>query len=179
MKINELQKPHLYLDMDGVQADFFSHWASLHNVSHYKDIPNQQESMNKLAHSSPKKVYDFFRYLKPLPGGDKIVKWLKEHKIHYTVLSAPLRGPFARASIHAKRDWLDQHNPGTSGHAIFTNQKFMYAKHGGIANVLVDDYGPYLQAWHYAGGIAVKHADDTTDHTIQVLTEIYFPNTIA
>ena len=40
MKINEIlmeetitKKPHLYLDMDGVQADFFDAWAKLEKVN--------------------------------------------------------------------------------------------------------------------------------------------------
>ena len=27
----EAKMPHLYLDMDGVQADFFGAWADMHN----------------------------------------------------------------------------------------------------------------------------------------------------
>ena len=41
--------------------------------------------------------------------------------------------------------------------------------------VLVDDYGKYLTHWANAGGIAVKHSDDTTEHTIQQLEKIYHP----
>ena len=42
MKLKELMEdtnkkmPHLYLDMDGVQADFFGAWAAKNNVGNYK-----------------------------------------------------------------------------------------------------------------------------------------------
>jgi len=45
MKLKELMEntnkkmPHLYLDMDGVQADFFGAWAAKNNVGNYKESP--------------------------------------------------------------------------------------------------------------------------------------------
>lgn len=171
----ENKMPHLFLDMDGVQADFFGHWAKEHGVTHYKAIPHPEEAINELAHSSPERVYKFFRDLAPLPGGQKIIQWLHAHKIPFTVLSAPLRGPYSSASIKAKKDWLDEFNPGTSSNAIFTSAKYKHAKDGGADNVLVDDYGPYLQKWSDAGGIAVKHEDQNTEKTIRELEKIYRP----
>ena len=55
MKINEIKPkmPHLYLDMDGVQADFFGAWAAMHDVGNYKEIPDTEMSINELATSSP------------------------------------------------------------------------------------------------------------------------------
>jgi len=182
MKINELTQkmPHLYLDMDGVQADFFGAWAKRHNVDHYKAIVDREKEIEELAHSSPEQVYEFFIELQPLTGGMKIIQWLRANKIPYTVLSAPLRGPFANASKQAKRDWLDKYHPGTSGNAIFTSEKFKYAMDNGTPNVLVDDFGPYLRKWADAGGIAVKHEDEYEDpnaaeSTIQQLEKIYKP----
>lgn len=175
MKTNELLIPHLYLDMDGVQADFFGHWAKTHGVKNYKDIPSQEESINQLAYSSEKEVYNFFRDLEPLNGGTTIVNWLKTNKIPFTVLSAPLRGPYSNASIRAKKDWLEEYNPGTSSNAIFTGAKYKYALKGGKPNVLVDDFGKYLDAWNQAGGIPVKHEDNNTENTIKKLEKIYYP----
>ena len=171
----EKKMPHLYLDMDGVQADFFGAWAQQHGVSNYKDIPNGEIAINELATSSPEQVYKFFRDLKPLTGGMRIVMWLKDNKIPYTVLSAPLRGPYSQYSIDGKKDWLDQYNPGTSGDAMFTSAKYKYATQDGEPNVLVDDFGKYLDAWSNAGGIAVKHEDSGVANTIHELEKIYAP----
>lgn len=185
MRINELleavdseeptKMPHLYLDMDGVQADFFGAWAQKHNVPTYKEIPHREDDITILATSSPEQVYQFFKELKPLTGGMRIIMWLKDNKIPYTVLSAPLRGPYSQSSIEAKKHWLDQYNPGTSSDAIFTSAKYKFAMQDGEPNVLVDDFGKYLDAWSNAGGIAVKHEDDNTAHTIQELEKIYAP----
>lgn len=179
-EVTEKQIPHLYLDMDGVQADFFGAWAQKHNVGHWKDIQDKEHEIEELAQSSAEEVYDFFRELKPLKGGQKIIAWLKQNKIPFTVLSAPLRGPFADASKQAKRDWLDQYNPGTSQNAIFTSKKYQYAITDGVKNVLVDDFGPYIEKWTNAGGIPVKHEDEhevpnSAESTIASLENIYSP----
>lgn len=188
MKIRELlnedtveEKPHLYLDMDGVQADFFGAWAKKLGVDHWKAIDDKEKEINLLAHSNPEEVYNFFRNLKPLRGGTALVKWLKSNNIPFTVLSAQLRGPYGDASIQAKKDWLDEYNPGTSADAIFTQNKHKYAKTNGVANVLVDDYGKYLNAWSAAGGIAIKHEDEYEDpnsveKTIAQLQKLYSKN---
>jgi 5'(3')-deoxyribonucleotidase len=182
MKIDELSKkmPHLYLDMDGVQADFFGAWADKHNVSHWKAIANKENEIEQLANSNPKDVYNFFRNLRPLPGGMEVVKWAQSNKIPYTVLSAPLRGPYADYSKQAKKDWLDEFHPGSSSNAIFTGQKQKYAVKDGVANVLVDDFGPYIQKWTDAGGVPVKHEDESevptaASDTIATLEKIYAP----
>lgn len=172
-EFTENKMPHLYLDMDGVQADFFGAWAKEHGVESYKAIPHPENAINELAHSTPERVYKFFRDLKPLQGGQIIIHWLRRNKIPFTVLSAPLRGPYKDASIKAKKDWLDQFNKGTSNTAIFTPDKFKYAVTNGVPNVLVDDYGKYLNAWKDAGGIAIKHEDTNTQHTITELERIY------
>jgi len=184
MKINELapkhKMPHLYLDMDGVQADFFGAWSDKLGLTHWREISDKEKEINTLANSSDKEVYDFFRNLKPLKSGIELVNWLRKNNIFFTVLSAPLRGPFKESSKQAKRDWLDEHNPGTSSSAIFTSNKQEYAITNGIKNVLVDDFGPYIENWINAGGIAVKHAEefedpDTGKHTIERLEQIYRP----
>jgi len=186
MKITELlediqqKMPHLYLDMDGVQADFFGAWANKHGVDHWKAIQDKEAEINQLANSSAKDVYDFFRNLKPLKGGMEIIRWVQNNKIPYTVLSAPLRGPYADASKQAKKDWLDKFHPGSSSNAIFTSQKQKYAVKDGVSNVLVDDFGPYIQKWTDAGGIPVKHEDESevpnsASNTIAMLEKIYKP----
>lgn len=172
--------PHLYLDMDGVQADFFGAWADKHGVSHWKAIDNKENEIEILANSTSEQVYSFFRNLRPLPGGMKIIKWLQDNDIPYTVLSAPLRGPYADASKQAKKDWLDEFHTGSSANAIFTSRKQLYAISDGVANVLVDDFGPYIQKWTDAGGIPVKHEDESevstaANDTIRQLEQIYSP----
>jgi 5'(3')-deoxyribonucleotidase len=175
MKIKDINSmPHLYLDMDGVQADLFHRVAELEQVDHWDDIEDQDAAITKLSLKGPQSVYELFRDLKPLPGGQKIIQWLHQNNIPFTVLSAPLRNE-QEASKQGKREWLDKYNFGTSDTAIFTKRKFKYAKTDGHPNVLVDDFNYYLHSWANAGGIAVKHSDNSVDYTIQQLEKIYKP----
>jgi hypothetical protein len=166
------QMPHLYLDMDGVQADLFTAIADREKVNHWNEINDPDTAITRLSLEGPKSVYNLFRNLKPLDGGQIVVKWLHDNKIPFTVLSAPLRNE-NQASIDAKKDWLDQHNPGARENAKFTKKKFQYAMNNGQPNVLVDDFDYYLNSWTEAGGIAVKHSDETTTDTIKQLETIY------
>lgn len=186
MKIREVEKtqrPHLYLDMDGVQADFFTAWAQWHrkkfgmsHVERYKDIGSKEQreqSIVELSSEGPEFIEEFFATLPVLPSFPPLLAFLKQHGIDFTVLSAPLRGN-AEASIRGKRRWLNEHNPGTAGTAIFTGQKERYAVGPtGQANVLVDDYKKYIQAWSDHGGIAVLHRDNDLDSTLARLRDIY------
>lgn len=167
-----MHKPHLYLDMDGVQCDFFGAWAAHHQVSSYKEITDPEAAILALGNAGPDGVYSFFRNLKPLPGGQEIIQWLRTHDVPFTVLSAPLR-IFGDESIQAKRDWLDEHNPGTSTSALFDANKAKYARSDDKPNVLVDDFGRYIDAWSKAKGIAIHHEDTNTHATIKALELIY------
>lgn len=167
-------KPHVYLDMDGVQCDFFKAWSKIEGVNDYKDIPKPEDSIKRLASQGSEFVYRFFRDLEPLRGGLSVVKWLQEHDIPYTILSAPLRYEH-QASIMGKRDWLDKHHLGASESAIFASRKEKYATDSeGRPNVLIDDFGKNILPWRNKGGIGIKHDPDNGQPTIDALEKIYF-----
>jgi len=174
--------PHLYLDMDGVQADFFTAWAKWHSakfddpaVNRYKDIGDRERrdaSIAELTAEGPQFIEDFFAGLGPLPGGMVLVRWLKDNGIPFTILSAPLRDNH-EASIAGKKSWLDQYNPGTSGSAIFTGVKEKYAKVNGQPNILVDDHKKYITRWEEKGGKGILYRDDQVNSVIEQLKQIY------
>ena len=182
MEEDQGEVPHLYLDMDGVQADFFTQWARWHNrkfgqshVERYKDIGSKEQrekSIAELSAEGPEFIERFFATLPTLPGGTKLVRWLRANRIPFTVLSAPLRG-YHGPSIAGKQTWLDQHNPGTSQQAIFTGQKERLAQAGGHPNILVDDFKKYINAWQAAGGIGILYRDADVDSVIAQLAKIY------
>lgn len=181
MRANEFtQKPHLYLDMDGVQADFFTAWAQWHakkfndpDIQRYKDIGDREQreqSISDLNTEGPEFIAKFFATLPPLPGGQKLIAWLRSNRIPFTVLSAPLRNN-EDASIAGKKYWLNQHNPGVA--AIFTSDKGKYATKNGEPNLLVDDFKKYVNVWNAAGGMAILYRDDNVDGVIEQLAKIY------
>lgn len=161
--------------MDGVQADFFTAWAKTLGKTRYKEIgdrADREASIDLLNQRGPEFIQQFFATLPVLPGGARLVKWIKEHDIPFTVLSAPLRGN-EDASIRGKIAWLDKNNPGTSSNAIFTSNKDRYAKTNGVAAVLIDDYKKYVQRWNDAGGTAILYREHSVEDVIDQLRQIY------
>ena len=177
MRIKEVvqHKPHLFLDMDGVQADFFTAWARLFGKEQYKDIGDRAQrevSIADINSRGPEFVEAFFTNLPVLPGAQTLIKFLRDNKIDYTILSAPLRGN-EEASIRGKLAWLDRHHPGSSATAIFTGEKQRYATTNGEPNVLVDDFKKYVNAWTADGGIAVLYRWNNVGAAIEQLKKIY------
>jgi 5'(3')-deoxyribonucleotidase len=167
--------PHLYLDMDGVQADFFTAWANLNGVNRYKEIGDREareQSITDLTSRGPEFIENFFANLEVLPNFHVLLDYLQTRKIPYTILSAPLRDNH-EASIKGKKRWLDKHHPGVSNNAIFRGDKERYAVTNGRPNVLVDDHKKYITRWEEKGGIGVLHRDNNPQLTIDKLEEIY------
>lgn len=181
MKIKELvdnKLPHVFLDMDGVQCDFAGAIEEVVGMTRDEAKQKTEDEIERLAHSSPQTVRQFFSDLKQLAGGKKIVDWLNTHNVPYTILSAPLRGRYGKASILGKQEWLSKHTPAALKGAIFMHDKHKYAMAGGKPNVLIDDYGKKIAAWEAAGGIAIQHADefkvpDAAERTIKRLEQIF------
>jgi hypothetical protein len=179
--------PTLYLDMDGVQADFFTQWARWHGsktgtpITKYKEIGDKQqreESIKMMQQEGPEFVYKFFATLPVLDGFNELIRWISSNDIPCVILSAPLRSSpddreklVTQASIRGKKDWLAKHNPNLP--AIFDGQKEKYAMKGGHPNVLVDDFKKYIDAWTAKGGIGILHRWMDPSSTIARLEEIY------
>jgi len=166
MKVMEAEKakPQIFLDMDGVLADFFGElWTMYQEKNTKKDAwedlkrelsPAEQ---NKLVQSIENPI-DFFASLDVLEGGQILIDWLKKNNIPFSILSAPMKGNKKSESIEGKREWLKAHGLG-SVPAIFTSDKQDYAKSNGVPNILIDDFGKNITAWKKQGGIGIKYVD--------------------
>lgn len=177
MRIKDIETHNttLYMDMDGVQCDFFSAWAALHKKKHYKEIGDKTQrelSMADINRRGPEWVEKFFASLPPIPQGLELMKWLKYRKIPYTILSSPLRFN-KEASIAGKRAWLAKHTPWALDSAIFLSEKANLATHNGIANILVDDYKQNINSWNAAGGVAMLFRVERIETIKNSLDEIF------
>jgi len=167
--------PHLYLDMDGVQCDFFSAWAKLFGKERYKELgdkPERERKINDLNSRGPEFIEKFFATLPVLPNCNKLLSFLETNKIPTTILSAPLRGN-NEASVKGKLEWLSKHNPSMKDTALFRGDKERLAMKGGHPNVLVDDHKENIRRWEAAGGIGVLYRDENPEQALAQLRKIY------
>ena len=170
MRFDEIQrKPTLYLDMDGVLADFFGEWARSHGVEHYKQIDKDEikSSLDRIGQDAER----FFEDLPMLPGAKELLRAAHAYG-GYTILSSPLERNEA-PSIEGKRRWIANHlGDYPPNHIIFERNKAKYAVNNGVANILIDDYGVNVNAWEAAGGRAFKHRSRRFQESIDWLKGI-------
>lgn len=171
MRSNELiratKNTKIYLDMDGVLADFFAEYAKLAGVTSgsYRDIPpaKADPTLNKMVGT------DFFHRLPKFPTADSLVKLVLKYVKTYGICSSPLRGDHANSG-HWKRVWIkDNLNPQPS-EILITGQKEHHAVNpDGSPNILIDDRGTNIVAWRARGGIGIKYQAD--EDSLQIVAD--------
>jgi 5'(3')-deoxyribonucleotidase len=166
MRIDEVVKTEfkVYLDMDGVLADFFGEWARLDGKDHYKDIDNPEAKL-QLVRDHP----TFWVDLPLLPHARELVRTVKETFGEYYICSTPLAGDSRSES--GKRAWINMHfnNMLPSGIELTHNKAQFATNERGVSNILVDDYGKNIASWQMAGGIGIKYEDKNFARVSQTL----------
>ena len=169
----------IYLDMDGVIADFFGGIEKQFNVRHWKDLKWKEEVFAKLAYT------DFFDTLPCFFDGDtnlssKIIDHVKmqafDNNIQWGICSSPMRGDETN-SIYHKRVWLERMNfmPEVCN-CIFTSNKHKYAMSpiDGRPNILIDDKPENIYRWEQAGGLGIRfqcNQDDIEEYLFEQLQD--------
>ena len=165
-EVKETIKPRVYLDMDGVLADFFGEWAKLAGVEHYKDIDNAEEKL-QLVRDHP----TFWIDLPLLTHAKALIQTVVKNYGEYRICSKPLEGD--TRSEPGKLQWIKKHLSGMPPvEVILTADKARFAKNDGYPNILVDDYGVNINSWKAAGGIGIKYEDQLFDHAAKVLQSL-------
>ena len=159
----------LYLDMDGVIADFFSLLAKENNVKHWKSIKDKERALVEARNT------DFFNRIEPFTTAQQLVDFVRTTD-SWGICSSPLRGDTMN-SAYCKRVWLERHGfmPDVEN-CIFTGNKHKYAinRLDGKPNILVDDKPDNIKRWNDAGGIGVRFQadEDSTEKLIETLKKI-------
>jgi len=156
-------RPEVYLDMDGVLADFFEEYARLAGNPpdgsgryNYRNIPaaKTDPTLNKMIGT------DFFYRLPKFPTTDALVAMVVKVFGGYNICSSPLRGDHENSGVQ-KRRWLQDNLAVQPREVIITPQKQKYAvQSNGTPNILIDDRGSNITAWEAAGGIGIKYQAD-------------------
>jgi len=153
-----VDEPTIFLDMDGVLVDFFSAFAKLANVEHWKQMDPQrlQNVLDKIVGS------DYFSKLPKTSTCDRIVEIVIDFAGAYSILSSPLRGDITNSTKH-KRTWVIENLYPQPTTTIIVRDKSQYALLNGVQNILIDDREENIHKWKEAGGYGIKYQANEND----------------
>jgi hypothetical protein len=160
-------KPEVYLDMDGVIADFFTEYAKLAGIEsgNYRDIPpaKTDPTLNKMIGTN------FFARLPKCRNADALVDLIVKTFGSFNICSSPLRGDHDN-SEKQKKIWLNNNLKYQPKDVVITPNKAKWAKQkDGTPNILIDDRGSNISSWEAAGGIGIKYQAD--EDSLQVIVQ--------
>jgi 5'(3')-deoxyribonucleotidase len=137
-----MEKQAIFLDLDGVIADFAGAYKAAFNRSAHDDDPFtvQQFVMQ---------VPDFFRILPVLEKGAELVDLLKD-QYEVIFLTTPMEG--VESCRRDKLEWVREHF-GTGHDVLFSDDKAEFVMDE--KSILIDDMQYNLKPWRDAGGTAI------------------------
>jgi 5'(3')-deoxyribonucleotidase len=149
------KKPIVYVDMDGVLADFFGEVAREHDVEYWREIHRKDLGIDQLA-----KEPGFFEMLPRLPNAGRLMKGVIDLAGKYSILSSPLMSNVEQSSKE-KIEWLEKHLPNHPPQAvIFDHEKYKFAQQPDeTPNILIDDWDTNIKLWEANGGIGILYKD--------------------
>lgn len=155
--INTAPSIKVYLDMDGVLADFFAGYQRINPVRSPGDIPPAKEdpTLGKLV------CTNFYYTLPKYSTADALVNLVLQYVDHYNICSSPLRGDNENSELW-KRKWIGMHLSPKPMDIVITGTKERYAvQANGTPNVLIDDKLTNINRWNAAGGIGLLYDANT------------------
>ena len=151
------KKPTVYLDMDGVIADFFGGVEQMYGVKHWKELTSvktggelKQEVIDRITGS------DFFSTLPKFTTTESLIDIIKKFTGgKFSILTSPLRGDHDN-SAKWKKVWINQ-NIEQPQETIVTGRKEKYAVTDGVQNILIDDRPVNIERWQGRGGYGILY----------------------
>ena len=166
-QLGEIAKTtEIYVDMDGVLADFFGEWTKLMKVDHWSKIDNDglPQALQKIRDTD-----QFWLSLPLLPQAKELLTLIKNIKGEYNICSSPLADD-PNSEPH-KREWIKKNLSFFPPKNVYiTHDKPKFAKNrDGTPNILIDDFGRNVTQWEAAGGIGFKYKDHKFERTAKQL----------
>lgn len=157
----------LYLDMDGVVADFDEYAARTLGVPPSGGI-YPDDVWYKLATNAR-----LYRDLLKTPYADELVfqcsRIAREHNYQFQFLTAVPKGNDVRWAFYDKVVWAQKHFPAIPVmFGPYSRDKHVHCQPG---DILIDDRRSNIDGWRAAGGIGILHTG--YDSTKAVLDELF------
>ena len=151
-------KPTVYLDMDGVLADFFGGVEKMYGVDHWKQLTSDKTKDLKKEVIDRITGTDFFATLPKFQSADALIDMVKKFTGgKFSINTSPLRGDNENSGKY-KKVWISN-NIEQPDEIIVTGRKETYAKDkaSGTPNILIDDRPVNIQRWQGAGGYGILY----------------------
>lgn len=148
--------PVIYLDMDGVLADFDEQIRIKANIKGDPYLQLRHSEVSALA----SKVADFFATIPELPNAQKLVSFVNQLAGNYWILSAcPKLNP--EKGEREKQQWVSEYLRRIPPKGeIYERDKYKYAVQAdGTPNILIDDWDYNINLWNQHGGIGILYKD--------------------
>jgi 5'(3')-deoxyribonucleotidase len=147
----------VYLDMDGVLADFDRYMIDVFGVP-FNHISKMSEDRWALISD---RCQDLYSHLQPMPDAeilvDGVLKLCDSNGYSVGVLTAiPKYGRIPNAEQH-KREWLLDRWPNLLYNFNIGPYAIDKQKHARPGHVLIDDSHLNIPQWNAAGGIGILH----------------------
>lgn len=162
----------LYLDMDGVLADFDSAFEKISGGLSADQYKAQGNSPSKLFLSQGP---SFWRDLTWIQGGHELLNFsLANFKVVRILSSAGTGKDWKKYKEvqSGKMEWLATHIPQIPRrNIIIVPFHSLKARHAGPDRILVDDHTVNINGWVKAGGIGILHNSKNWQATIDELQQ--------
>lgn len=139
----------VFVDMDGVLADFFSELAKLakYPVAHWKDLNQRgvEEALQEIHGTN------FFYNLPMFPQTNTLIQSIVNIAGSFSILSSPLTGDEENCAWQ-KKQWIKSKLILQPEEIIINKDKHLWA----AGNILIDDYSHNIYNWEKHGGYGIK-----------------------
>jgi hypothetical protein len=167
-------KSEVYIDMDGVLADFDTLVAQELGIT--KSDPKTHlpsDTFDALIGT------DFFSRIPVFDTANALIDLVLQYVPHYNICSAPLKSDMANSEAH-KRIWIKNHLKVQPKSMVFTRHKgaMVGAQADGTPNILIDDFSKNIHEWKLAGGLPIHYnaSVDSLDLVKNALDNAYGKN---
>ena len=160
MTISKPKISCIYLDMDGVIADFEKRYKEIYRIH-----PKEAEKSNKYRHFFDDFIENNnFATLEPMEHALEAIVYLKKLHVPTQILSSTANEEKYDAISKQKMIWLQKY--GVTFNPIFVPGKRLKQEHAAPDRILIDDTESVINQWNAAGGIGILHKDWETTITI-------------
>ena len=142
-----MRDTRLYLDLDGVMADFDAHFPVVFGLDH-RSLADDDMWAQINSHKS------YFRDMPMCPGALNF--WREVESLNPIILTACPKSNYQHVAIQ-KREWCREHLSAdvTVLPVMGGRNKWLFMHKPG--DILIDDYEKNIKPWNAAGGVGILH----------------------